>query len=75
MALIVNDMRIRGEALNAIKEYIKRNESFDRSNDHKRAEGGDYITETKNKHLEGHLSPGVPTIQNWVIASSIHGKL
>ena len=68
-------MRIRVEAPDAAKEHIKRNESFDCSNDHTRGEGGDYITKTENKHLKGHLSPGVPTIQNWVIASRIHGKL
>ena len=62
--LIVNDMRIHAEAPDAVKEYIKRNESFDCSNDHTRGEGGDYIMETESKHLKGHLSPGVPTIQN-----------
>ena len=73
--LIVTDMRIRAEVPDAVKECIKRNESFDRSNDHTRGESGDYITETENKHLKGRLSLGVPTVQNWVIASTIHGRL
>ena len=32
-------------------------------------EGGDCITETENKHIKGHLSPGVPAIAHWIKAS------
>ena len=60
--LIVNDMRIRVEAPDAVKKYVKRNESFGRSIDHTIGEGGDYITKTENNYLKGNLSPGLPTV-------------
>ena len=36
--------------------------SFLRSGNTYRGEGGDYITETDNKHIKGHLRPGIPSI-------------
>ena len=53
--LIMNDMRIRVEALTKVKSYIKHNESFNRYGDHFRGEGGDYVTNIENKHLKSHF--------------------
>ena len=68
-------MKIRAEAPPEIQQYIAQNESFSVSGDPFHGEGGDYITETKNKHLKSNLSPGVPTLQNWVAASRSHKLL
>ena len=73
--LLHNDMRIRVQAPKEIKEYIERNESFSRSGDETRGEGGDYITENENKHLKSHLPPGVPTLQSWRQAARNHQVL
>ena len=73
--LIINDMQIRVEAPPEVQEYIMKNESFSRSGDTYRGEGGDYITETENKHIKGHLSPGVPSIAHWIKASRNHEML
>ena len=73
--LIVKDMQIRVEAPPQVKLFIERNESFDRSGDNLRGEGGDYVTEVENKHLKSHLSPGVPTLSSWVNASRNHETL
>ena len=51
---------------------MKHNESFECYGDHFRGEGGDYVTETENKHVKSHLSPGVPTLNSWVVASKNH---
>ena len=68
-------MQIRVEAPPEVQEYIMKNESFSRSGDTYRGEGGDYITETENKHIKGHLSPGVPSIAHWIKASRNHEML
>ena len=73
--LIMNDMRIRVEAPTEVKLYIKHNESFDHYGDHFREECGDYVTEIENKYLKSHLSPGVPTLNSWVVASRNHKTL
>ena len=73
--LIMNDMRIRVEAPTEVKLYIKHNESFDRYGDHFRGECGDYVTEIENKYLKSHLSPEVPTLNSWVVASRNHKTL
>ena len=57
--LIVNDMQIRVEAFPKVQEYIMKNESFSRSGDTYRGVEGDYISETENKHVKGHLGPGI----------------
>ena len=68
-SLILNDMKIRVEALAEVRNFINQNESFSRSDDSCRGEGGDYITEIENKHLKSHLSPGIPTVNSWIKAS------
>ena len=35
-------------------------------------EGGDYITKNENCYLTSHLSPGVPTLKDWIIAACNH---
>ena len=52
-----------------------KNESFSRSGDTYRGEEGDYIIETENKHIKGHLNPGVPYIAHWIKASINHEML
>lgn len=59
--IIAHDMKMRVLAPDQIKDYISQNETFSRSGDSYRGEGGDYITETENKHLKSNLPPGVPT--------------
>ena len=54
--LIINDMQIRVEAPPEVQECIIKNESFSRSGNTYHGEGGDYITETENKHVKGHKS-------------------
>ncbi|CAC5402461.1 unnamed protein product [Mytilus coruscus] len=73
--LICNDMAIRVNAPDPIKEYMEKNESFSVSGDPARAEGGDYVTENVNRALKNHLPPGVPTLQLWVNASRCNDKL
>ena len=67
--LILNDMKIGVEAPAVVTNFINQKESFSRSGDPCRGEGGDYITETENKHLKLHLSPGIPTVNIWIKAS------
>ena len=55
--------------------FITGNESFSRSGDEYRGGCGDHIMENENKHIKGHLSPGVPTLQHWIRASRNHEKL
>ena len=57
-------MKICVEALAEVRNFINQNESFSRSDDSCRGEGGDYITEIENKHLKSHLSPGIPTVNS-----------
>ena len=73
--LIVSDMTIRVQAPEVVQNYIERNESFSRSGNEYRGEGGDYITENENRYLKSHLPPGVPTLQSWVIAARNHISL
>ena len=47
-------MQIRVEAPPEVQEYIMKNESFSGSGNIYHGEGGDYITETENKHIKGH---------------------
>ena len=67
--LILNDMKIRVEAPAVVINFINQNESFSRSGDPCRGEGGDYITETENKYLKLHLSPCIPIVNIWIKAS------
>ena len=68
-------MQIWVDAPPEVQEYIK-NESFSRSDNICCGEGGDYITETENKHIKGHISPGVPsTAHQWIKASRNHEML
>ena len=73
--LVHNDMKIRVTAPDDVESYLKSNESFSRSGDSSKGEGGDYVTEVENKHLKGHLPPGVPTLKRWVQASRNHANL
>ena len=52
-----------------------KNESFSRSGDTYCGEEGDYIIETENRHIKGHLNPGVPCIAHWIKASRNHEML
>ena len=73
--ILHHDMKIRTLAPPEIRSYIEENESFSRSGDSFRGEGGDYIIETENKHLKSNLPPGVPKFSSWVMASRIHEKM
>ena len=73
--LIYRDMQTRLEAPDEVKSYIKRNESFSKSGDDTRGQGGDYVTEEENKSVKSNLPPGVPTLQNWQWASRCNGML
>ena len=64
-SLILNNMKIHVEAPAEVCNFI-------RSGDPCRGEGGDYITETENKHLKSHLPPGIPTVNSWIKASRNH---
>ena len=68
-------MKIRVEAPAEVRNFMNQSESFSRSGDPFRGEGGDYITETENKHLKSHLSLGIPTVKNWIKASRNHAIL
>ena len=74
-SLILNDMKLCVEAPAEVRNFINQNESFSRSGGPCRGEGGDYITETENKHLKSHLPPGVPTVNSWIKASRNHAIL
>ena len=67
--IIKKDMTIKVLTRQEIKQYIAPNEAFSDSGDHYRGEGGDYVTETGNRHLKSHLPPGVPTLSHWVSAA------
>ena len=68
-------MKIRFQTPREVADYISRNESFCRSGDTLRGEGGDYLAENENRHLKSHLPPGVPTLQCWNISRRNHQKL
>ena len=68
-------MKERLEAPKEVYDFITGKESFLRSGDEYRGEGGDYITENENKYIKGHLGPAVPTLQHWIRASRNHEKL
>ena len=74
-SVILNDMKLHVEAPAEVCNLINQNESFSRSGDPCRGEGGDYITETENKHLKSYLPPGVPTVNSWIKASRNHAIL
>ena len=69
------DMKIRTPAPKEVQKYIEQNEAFSRAGDHCCGEGGDYVTETENKHLKSHLAPGVLKYHHWVAASRNHSLL
>ena len=69
------DMKIRTLAPKEVQKYIEQNEAFSRAGDHCCGEGGDYVTETENKHLKSHLALGVPKYHHWVTASRNHSLL
>ena len=73
--LIINDMQIQIEAPEEIKTFISRNQSYSRSGDPSKGEGGDYVTENENRHLKSHLSPGLPSLKNWQEAARNHNIL
>ena len=66
--LMITNMQIRVE-VPPEAQYIMRNEPFSRSGNTCCGEGGEYITETENKHIKRHVSPGVPSIAHWIKAS------
>ena len=70
--LIINDMQIQIEAPEEIKTFISRNESYSRSGDPSKGEGGNYVTENENRYLKSHLSPGLPSLKNWQEAARNH---
>ena len=74
-SLILNNTKIGVEAPAEVCNFINQNKSFSRSGDPCRVEGGDYITETENKHLKLHLSPGIPIVNSWIKASRNHAIL
>ena len=43
-----------------------------RSGDHSKGEVADHVTESENRHLKSHLSPGVPSLKNWQEAARNH---
>lgn len=69
--LLYRDMQIRVEAPPEVSAYIRDKESFSRSGDESRGEGGDYITENENRILKKNLPPGVPTLQSYKVFSRI----
>ena len=73
--ILSNDMKERLECPKEVYDFITGNESFSRSGNEYRGEGGDFITENENKHIKGHLGSGVPTLQHWIRASRNHEKL
>ena len=66
---------ILSEAPEEIKTFISRNESYSRSGDPSKGEGGDYVTKNDNRYLKSHLSPGVPSLKNWQGAARNHDIL
>ena len=68
-------MKICLEVPAELHNFINQNKSFSRSGDPCRGEGGNYITETENKHLKSHLSPGISTVNSWIKASRNHAIL
>ena len=74
-SLILNNTKIGVEAPAEVCNFINQNKSFSRSGDPCRVEGGDYITETENKHLKLYLSPGIPIVNSWIKASRNHAIL
>jgi hypothetical protein len=73
--LLISDMSNRVNAPGEVKEYMDRNEAFSRSGDDTRGEGGDYVTEAENRTLKSHLPPGIPTEENWRVASRLDRHL
>jgi hypothetical protein len=73
--LLLTDMKIRVEAPEEVRDYIRRNEAFSRTGDSTRGEGGDYVTEAENRTLKNNLPPGVPTEESWRVASRLDRHL
>ena len=67
--LLLNDRTVRTAAPSEVRDFITNNESYSRSGEPNKGEGGDYITENENRALKSHLPPGVPTLNSWVEAS------
>ena len=63
--LIHRDMQTRVEAPAELLSYIESNESYSKSGDPTRGQGGDYVTEEENRTLKSSLPPGIPTLQTW----------
>ena len=66
--MIINNHVIYRDLIRSTKEiktFISRNESYSRSGDPSKGEGGDYVTKNDNRYLKSHLSPGVPSLKNW----------
>ena len=58
------------EALVETPNLLNQKESSSRPGDPcKKGECDDYSTETENKHLKPHLSPGILTVNSWIKAS------
>ena len=52
------------------QSLLNQKESSSRPGDPcKKGECDDYSTETENKHLKPHLSPGILTVNSWIKAS------
>ena len=68
-SIITNDMKCRVVAPPVAADCIAKNELFSQSGCSLRGDGGDYITENKNKYLKQNLPPGVPSFEKWKIAS------
>lgn len=74
-SLVCNDMAYRLTSPESVKEYMEKHETFSMTGDFFRAEGGDYVTENVNRSIKNQLPPRVPTVQNWVTASSCFSRL
>lgn len=68
-------MLIRTNAPEQVLQYIELNESFSRSGDDCKGEGGDYVTESQNRSLKSILPPGKPTVKDWQTSSRCHNLL
>ena len=49
---MVNDMKIRVQAPKEVADYISRNQSFSKCGETLCGNGGNYVTENKNRHLK-----------------------
>ena len=58
--------------LKHLKKFLFLETNLIRSGDPSKGEVGDYVTESENRHLKSHLSPGVPSLKNWQEAARNH---